>query len=173
MTETAHDLQTVSIAVIETYATGTRNSQGQLEGAWLDTYLDLCASGLHWKKAAFAAWFNAPKGSRKPATMRELAELLNYKSEQVFYKWQNADWFRESGIEHARQAIFRRYIADIDRKTIASALTEDGSAGVAARKLFYEQAKLAAPVKVDVSLDSAFERALKQAYGNSNEKSNT
>ncbi len=161
---------------IEHLAAGIGNLETKtVEGAWLDTYIDLCAAGLHWKKAAFAAWYNAPKTSRRPETMRELAELLNYKSEQVFYKWQNADWFQESGIEKARQSIFQRHIADVDRKTIASAMTEDGSAGVAARRLFYEQAKLAAPVEVDVSLDSAFERALKQAYGNndSNEKPNT
>lgn len=146
--------------MIETYATGTLNSKGQLEGAWLDTYLDLKAAGLHYKKAAFAAWFAAPKGSRKPATMRELAELLNYKSEQVFYKWQNADWFQEIGIERARQSIFQRYIADVDRKTIASAMTEDGSAGVAARKLFYEQAKLSQPE--DAPADAKLEVWLKR-----------
>lgn len=131
---------------IEYIATGIGNLETKkVEGAWLDTYLDLCAAGLHWKKAAFVAWYNAPKTSRQPETMRELAELLNYKSEQVFYKWQNADWFQESGIERARQSIFQRHIADVDRRTIGAALFEFGSAGVAARKLFYEQAKLAAP----------------------------
>lgn len=125
---------------LETLAKGTETEEGRIEGAWLDTYLDLKAAGLHWKKAAFAAWYQAPKGSRKPSTMVELANLLNYKSEQVFYKWQHQDWFQELGIERARQAIFARYIGDVDRATINAALIEFGSAGVAARKLFYEQA---------------------------------
>lgn len=127
---------------LERYAKGHRNNDGHVEGAWFDTYLDLKAAGLHWKKAAFSAWYNAPKSSRQPGTMVQLAELLNYKSEQVFYKWKQADWFQELGIEQYRESIFTRYVADVDRKTIAAALTEDGSPGVAARKLFYEQAGL-------------------------------
>lgn len=134
-------------------------------GAWLDTYLDLKAAGLHWKKAAFAAWYNAPKQARQPRTMRELATLLNYKSEQTFYDWQKQPWFRELGIDKLRQLIFQKHIGDVDRKVIHSALTETGSAGVQAARLFYEQAKLATPLEIDLPVDSNFEQALKRAYG--------
>jgi len=114
-------------------------------GAWLDAYLDLKAAGLTWKRAAFAAWVNAPKSARQPRTMKELAALLNLKSEQIFYRWQQEAWFRDSGIDKLRQMIFQKFVADIDRKTIHAAMVEDGSPGVAARRLFYEQAKLAQP----------------------------
>ena len=135
------------------------------QGAWLDAYLDLCAAGLNWKRAAFAAWVNAPKSARQPRTMKELAALLNLKSEQIFYRWQQEAWFRDSGIDKLRQMIFQKFVADIDRKTIHAAMVEDGSPGVAARRLFYEQAKLAQPVEVDLPVDSNFERALLAAYG--------
>lgn len=134
-------------------------------GAWLDSYLDLRAAGLDWRKAAFAAWTNAPKSARQPRTMKELAELLNLKSEQVFYKWQQAAWFRETGVDKLRQMIFQKFIGDVDRKTVHAAMVEDGSAGVAARRLFYEQSRLAVPVEVDLPADSNFERALRRAYG--------
>lgn len=150
---------------IEQAALGVSDESGQVRGAWLDAYLDLRAAGLTWKRAAYAAWFNAPKSHRQPQTGRELATLLNLKSEQVFYQWQKQAWFRETGIDRLRQMIFERHIGDIDRATIQAALVETGAPGVAARKLFYEQAKLAAPVEVDIPTDSNFERALKNAYG--------
>ena len=134
---------------IEFAATGTPDPDHPDKppaGAWLDSYLDLIASGLHWKKAAFVAWSNAPKPHRLPRTLRELAALLNYQSEQVFYKWQQQAWFRDKGLDKLRQAIFQRFIGDVDRKTISEAMYESGSPGVAARRLFYEQAKLAQPV---------------------------
>lgn len=109
------------------------------EGGWLDAYLDLRSHGLHWKKAAFAAWYNAPKGKRQPDTQEKLAGLLNYKSPQVFYKWQKEPWFRELGIDKLRETVLLRHLADVDRSTIIAALEEVGSAGVQARKLFYEQ----------------------------------
>lgn len=158
------------MADIELIAAGTSDDPNQrAEGAWLDSYLDLVASGLYWKKAAFAAWFNAPKNSRRPGTLKELAELLNYKSEQVFYKWQQQAWFREKGLDKLRQMIFQRHIGEVDRQTISEAAKETGSAGVAARRLFYEQARLAVPVEVDVPVDSNFERALRDAYGPKND----
>ena len=123
---------------IEDIAAG-ETVNGVIRGGWLDSYLDLRAAGLHWKKAAFAAWYNAPKRHRKPRTMRELAELLNYKSEQVFYKWQNQEWFKTLGIDLYRERIFQRYVGDVDRATIRAAIHDEGGAGVQARKLFYEQ----------------------------------
>ena len=112
-----------------------------VEGAWLDSYYDLRAadSKLDWRKAAFAAWYNAPKKTRQPRTMAALAELLNYKSEQVFYKWQKQPWFTELGIDGLRQSIFNRYMGDVDRATIAAALT----GGHQDKRLFYEQAQRA------------------------------
>lgn len=106
---------------------------------WLDAYLDLRAGGLHWKKAAFAAWYNAPKRQRQPETQNALAKLLNYKSPQVFYKWQKAEWFRKLGLGELRERVLMMNLADVDRRTIQAAIEEDGSAGVQARKLFYEQ----------------------------------
>lgn len=109
------------------------------QGGWLDAYLDLRSHGLHWKKAAFCAWYNAPKGAREPKTQEALAELLNYKSPQVFYKWQKEPWFRELGIDKLRESILLRHLGDVDRSTILAALEEVGGAGVQARRLFYEQ----------------------------------
>ena len=117
-------------------------------GGWLSAYYDLLActytddTGEHklaWQQAAFTAWDCAPMGTRQPGTMAELATLLNYKSEQVFYKWRRSAWYRVLVLE-VRQRIMTPYLCDIDRKTIDAALAEDGSAGVAARKLFYEVA---------------------------------
>jgi hypothetical protein len=124
---------------VDQIAHGIVDSDGRVVGAWLDAFLDLQAAGLHWKKAAFVAWDNAPKTTRQPQTMVELAELLHYKSEQVFYKWRKQKWYQELGVEQYRRAIFGRYLADVDRATIGAALNESGSAGVQARKLFYEQ----------------------------------
>lgn len=113
--------------------------QAAVDGGWLSAYRDLRAHGLHWKKAAFCAWYNAPKDSRKPDNQEELAKLLNYKSPQVFYKWQKQPWFRALGIDKLREAILLRHLGDVDRATIAAALNETGSPGVQARKLFYDQ----------------------------------
>lgn len=118
-------------------AHGTPDATGEIHGAWLDSYYDLRAAGLDWRKAAFAAWYNAPKASRRPGTMRELAALLNYASEQVFYKWQKQDWFQELGIDNLRQSIFNKHMSDVDRATVAAALTGSHLD----RKLFYEQAQ--------------------------------
>lgn len=112
---------------------------------WLSAYLDLKANGLHWKKAAFCAWYNAPKPNRQPQNQDKLAELLNYKSPQVFYKWQKASWFRELGIDRLRESILLQHLADVDRRTIEAALSDDGAPGVAARRLFYEQVDKARP----------------------------
>lgn len=125
---------------VEQLACGIADKDGRVSGAWLDAYLDLLAAGLHWKKAAFVAWYNAPKTTRQPPTMAALAEALNYKSENVFYKWQKQDWFLTLGIENYRRSIFGKYLADVDRVTIGAAMNETGSSGVAARRLFYEMA---------------------------------
>ncbi len=115
------------------------------KGGWLSAYLDLKSAGLHWKKAAFAAWYNAPKASRKPKNQDELARMLNYKSPQVFYKWQKASWFREFGIDRLRESILIQHLAEVDRRTIEAALQDDGAPGVAARRLYYDQLSAARP----------------------------
>ena len=117
------------------------------EGGWLSAYCDLLEAvyedetgvvrKLSRQQAAFVAWDCAPKQTRQPETMLELATLLNYKSEQVFYKWRKTGWYKTL-ILAVRQNILLPYLHDIDRKTIGAALTEEGGAGVQARKLFYE-----------------------------------
>lgn len=119
--------------------------QQSKSGGWLNAYLDLHANGLEWRKAVFCAWYNAPKPNRQPETQSQLAELLNYKSPQVFYKWQKQSWFRELGIDRLRESILLQHLADIDRRTIDDAKAADGTAGVAARRLFYEQVDKARP----------------------------
>lgn len=107
-------------------------------GGWLDSYLGLKASGLFWKKAAFVAWYAAPKKKRKPENQEELAGLLNFKSPDVFQKWRHQDWFKALGVEKLRESIFVDNLVDVDRATIEAALNESGRAGVQARKLFYD-----------------------------------
>lgn len=120
-------------------------------GGWLSAYLDLKANGLHWKKAAYAAWFSAPKTSREPKRLEAkrdetgkiiepgLDSLLGYASGQVFHKWRRQPWFMEMGIDHLRESILLDSLAEVDLRTISEAKTLDGSPGVQARKLFYEE----------------------------------
>lgn len=115
------------------------------DSGWLSAYLDLKANGLHWKRAAFCAWYNAPKPARQPKNQDQLAELLNFKSPQVFYKWQKSSWFRELGIDRLRESILLQHLADVDRRMIKAAKSDDGAAGVAARRLYYEQVDKARP----------------------------
>jgi hypothetical protein len=136
------------------------------KSGWLSAYLDLKAHGLNWKKAAFCAWFAAPKDVRRPKTQEKLAKLLNYKSVQVFYSWRKKAWFRELGIDRLRESIFLQHLADIDRRTITDARGADGSAGVAARRLFYEQVDKARP---DVSEEDGVQVWLKILRESGNE----
>lgn len=125
---------------------------GQVEGAWLDAYLDLKANGgLHWKKAVFAAWYNTPKATRQPRTMKDLAAQLGYASEQVLYKWRKSTWFKDISIDSIRERVFMNHLADIDQVTIGAALNETGTAGVQARKLFYELAKVLNPNRMELA----------------------
>lgn len=138
------------------------------EGSWLSLFLDLRASGLYWKKAAFAAWHAAPKHARQPATMRELAAALGYKSEQVLYKWKHQEWFRECGVSTLRQQLYLHHLPDVDRQTFEKAASPDGSH--LDRKLFYDQLQQALqdavdPDAADVTVDVTFRRALEKAYG--------
>ena len=124
---------------------------GQVRGAWLDAYLDLKASGLHWKKAVFVAWHSAPKATRQPRTMKDLATKLGYASEQVLYKWKKQEWFKASGVDQIRETIFLDHLAEVDQVTINAALYETGRDGVQARKLFYELAGVLNPNRVELA----------------------
>ena len=136
---------------IEEFGKGIKKADGQVEGAWLDAYLDLRANGLHWKKAVFAAWCNAPKATRQPRTMKDLAAQLGYASEQVLYKWRRAPWFKDASIDGIRETVFMNYLAEVDQATIGAALSETGTAGVQARKLFYELAGVLNPNRVELA----------------------
>lgn len=112
-------------------------------GGWASAYSDLRASGLPWKKAAFVAWDSSPKSTRLPATLLDLAELLNYKSEQVFYKWRRQEWYTALGVDKLRESVFVAHLADVDRRTIHAALNEDGMPGVKSREQFYNEMRQA------------------------------
>ena len=134
------------------------------EGGWLNAYLDLRSMGLPWKKAAFVAWDASPKQTRQPDTMLALAYLPNYKSEQVFYKWRQQDWYEQIGVNQLRMSIFTQHLAEVDRATIQAAVSGTHQD----RKLFYEQAGRGPVVLPDFDTaqqtDAAFERALERAY---------
>ncbi len=111
------------------------------ESGWLSAYRDLLAHGLHWKKAAFCAWFAAPKDARRPKTQEKLAKLLNYKSVQVFYAWRKKAWFRELGVDRLSESILTQHLADVNRVVIDAALTGN----VHDRRLYFERLDRARP----------------------------
>lgn len=127
-------------SLLEQAAMGQTKEDGKgVEGAWLDMYYDLRAAGLSQNQAAYAAWYNAPKGTRQPRTLEQLAALLNLKSSQVFHKWRHQQWWRELAIDRMREGVLLNYLADVDRRTIAEALALTGKEGVMARDQFYKQ----------------------------------
>lgn len=111
------------------------------ESGWLGAYRDLKAHGLNWKKAAFCAWFAAPKDARRPKTQEKLAKLLNYKSVQVFYSWRKKAWFRELGVDRLSESILTQHLADVNRAVIDAALTGN----VHDRRLYFERLDKARP----------------------------
>lgn len=115
------------------------------ESGWLSAYRDLKAHGLHWKKAAFCAWFAAPKDARRPRTQEKLAKLLNYKSVQTFYNWRKKAWFRELGIDRLSESILTHYLADVNRAVIDAAL----KGTVHDRRLYFERLDKARPDVAD------------------------
>jgi len=166
---------------LELAAAGQQVGEGleeRIEGAYLGHMYDLIASGVCGKgsvarkRAAYAAWYSAPKKYRLPRTQNELAALLNLKSDQVFYNWRHGKWWSEA-INRVGLELIENYNADAHRRLIYLALNESGSPGVAALRLFFERGgQLTAGVTIDLPEDSNFERALKRAYGendNSNE----
>lgn len=131
------------------------------KSGWLSAYRDLLAHGLHWKKAAFCAWFAAPKDARRPRTQEKLARLLNYKSVQVFYAWRKKAWFRDLGVDRLSESILTQHLADVNRAVIDAAL----NGNVNDRRLYFERLDRARPdIEADVSIDVTFKRALDKAY---------
>lgn len=118
------------------------------ESGWLGAYRDLKAHGLNWKKAAFCAWFAAPKDARRPKTQEKLAKLLNYKSVQTFYVWRKKAWFRELGVDRLSESILTQHLADVNRAVIDAALTGN----VHDRRLYFERLDRARP---DVAEDES------------------
>lgn len=154
---------------IELAAAGQSDESGEIKGAYLGHMYDLISSGICGKgatarnRAAYAAWYSAPKKYRLPQTQNELAELINLKSDQVFYNWRHSDWWPKA-ISRAGLALLEEYNADAHRRLIHLALTEGGSPGVAALRLFFERGGQLAGVTIDLPDDSNFERALRRAY---------
>ena len=54
---------------------------------WFDEYLKLIDLGWPWRVACYMAWAAAPKISRQPTTLDELAVMLGLRSPRVIYTW--------------------------------------------------------------------------------------
>lgn len=90
--------------------------------------------GNTWAMAAFAVWRALPKMLRQPRTQADLAGLLGFTSEKVFYKWmrQYPDLFVQS--TSGLQAMIHEFLPDVLWASIASA-TQDGAQGFQDRKM--------------------------------------
>lgn len=123
---------------------GIASGPGRLEEIGLsgfqDLYWELCRQGWRWQKAAFMAWRAAPRGSRRPKTQGELAEMLGYAGDKIFREWLNKP---DQGpqmlaiIRNAAQTVFEAHIADVDWVTICQAKKPDSS--TSERDLFYKR----------------------------------
>lgn len=155
---------------LEQAAAGQPDENGEIHGAYMGHMYDLISSGICGKgeaarrRAAYAAWYSAPKQYRQPRTQNELAELLNLKSDQVFYNWKHSKWWGEA-INRVGLELLEQFNADAHRRLIHLALSETGGAGVQALRLFFERGGQLTGVTVDLPADSNFERALLAAYG--------
>ena len=89
-----------------------------------------------WKKAAFIAWLAAPRQSRQPATMTELANLLSV-SRETLWSWKNKNPEIDNMISRLRYDVLSAHLSDVDSVTIRQATSVDGT--VAARELFYRR----------------------------------
>lgn len=141
---------TAELSLLEQAAAG-QEENGKIRGAWLMHYYDLVASGIcSRKQAAYAAWYSAPKATRRPKTQEELAGLLNYKSAQIFFKWRQQEWWQEA-INQTGLALLEDYNADAHRRLIDLALNEGGGAGVAALRLYFERLQQIKPGELTLS----------------------
>jgi len=112
--------------------------RGRLRSLYVDM-IEVLAQAGHtggnaWAMAAFAVWRAMPKTKRQPHTQAELATLLGFTSEQVFYKWmrQYPDLFVRSS--SGLQVMIREFLPDVLWASIRSA-TGDGAQGFQDRKL--------------------------------------
>jgi len=90
--------------------------------------------GNTWALAAFAVWRSLPKQLRQPRTQNELAALLGFTSDNVFYKWMNQypELFITSSA--GMEAMIREFLPDVLWASIASA-KHGGTQGFQDRKM--------------------------------------
>ena len=90
--------------------------------------------GNAWALAAYAVWRAMPRALRQPRTQADLAHLLGFTSEQVFYKWmrQHPDLFVQSS--SGLRAMIHEFLPDVLWASISSA-THDGAQGFQDRKM--------------------------------------
>lgn len=95
--------------------------------------------GNTWAMAAFAVWRSLPKQMRQPRTQNELATLLGFTSDNVFYKWMNQypDLFQTSTA--GMEAMLREFLPDIMWASIHSA-KHGGTQGFQDRKMLMTMA---------------------------------
>lgn len=90
--------------------------------------------GNAWAMAAFAVWRAMPKTKRQPHTQAELATLLGFTSDKVFYKWmrQYPALFVQSS--SGLKSMIHEFLPDVLWASIQSA-TRDGAQGFQDRKM--------------------------------------
>ena len=95
--------------------------------------------GNTWALAAFAVWRALPKQLRQPRTQNELALLLGFTSDNVFYKWMNQhpELFQASSA--GMEAMLREFLPDIMWASIQSA-KHGGTQGFQDRKMLMTMA---------------------------------
>lgn len=137
----------------------------------LEDVYQLMARGYNWDKAVYITWLATPRPQRRPATLSELAGLLNLKSERVFSTW------RQRGVpireEAAKLALSRATEPGPERlEAVVEALYETaaqrGREGTGDRKLVLQMLGLLneRPKEADKNADpdETFLRALETAY---------
>jgi transcriptional regulator with XRE-family HTH domain len=89
-----------------------------------------------WRKAAFIAWSAAPRDSRRPTTLGDLADLLGV-SRKTIWGWRQANPEIDQAISRARIDALLAHLSDVDMVTIFQATDPEGT--VAARRLYYDR----------------------------------
>lgn len=110
----------------------------RLRSLYLDM-IEVLAQGGHtggnaWAMAAFAVWRSMPKVVRQPHTQAELAALLGFTSDKVFYKWmrQYPELFVQSS--SGLKSMIHEFLPDVLWAAIQSATT-GGVQGFQDRKM--------------------------------------
>lgn len=115
-----------------------QETRERLHSLYLDMIDALAQSGHTgsntWAMAAFAVWRALPKHLRQPRHQGELAVLLGFTSDKVFYKWmrQYPDLFDQA--QSGLKAMIREFLPDVLWASIESA-THDGAQGFQDRKM--------------------------------------